>query len=85
MNAETLQVRTFIYDLDSSMHKKTLLLTHGNAMASVFYSRILPGLAAHYRVVMFDNMSWGLNTRLQNVGDALESPEKAERWVIEWW
>ena len=54
-------------------------------MASPFYARILPELAKYYRIVMFDNLSFGLNTRTMNVGGALDSAEKAEAWLVEWW
>jgi pimeloyl-ACP methyl ester carboxylesterase len=83
MNGQTLAVRTIIYNDDRT--KKTLLMTHGYCMASVYYSRILPALAEHYRIVMFDNLGWGLNSRTDEVGDALESPEKAEAYTVEWW
>ena len=76
-------MRTVIYNDDPS--KKTLLMTHGYCMAAVFHARLLPALAKHYRIVMFDNMGFGLNTRMTDVGDALESPEKAEKWVVTWW
>ena len=61
MAGQNLAVRTHIYNDDRS--KKTLLMTHGYAMASVHYCRIMPALAEHYRIVMFDNCAWGLNTR----------------------
>ena len=80
---QQLDVRTYIYNNDRS--KKTLLMTHGYMMAALFFSRIIPALAEHYRIVMFDNLSWGMNSRTDNVGDALESPEKAERWLVTWW
>ena len=80
---ENLAIRTYIYNDDRS--KKTLLMTHGYGMSCVFYAHILPALAEHYRIVMFDNLSWGLNSRTENVGDALESAEKAEKWIVEWW
>ena len=83
MEGQTLAVRTIIYNNDRS--KKTLLMTHGYCMASVYFSRILPALAEHYRIVMFDNLGWGLNSRTDAVGDALESPEKAEKYTVEWW
>ena len=53
-------VRVHIYN---DVDKPTLLMTHGYSMASVFYARMLPALAQHYRIVMFDNLSWGLNER----------------------
>ena len=40
-------------------------------------------LAESYRLVLFDNCSWGLNTRL-SVCEGLESPVKAEAWLINW-
>lgn len=75
-------MRTSIYNDDRT--KKTLLLTHGYAMSSVYYSRILPGLAKNFRIITFDNSGWGMNQRTANVDDALESPEKAERWLVSW-
>ena len=83
VKGQQLAVRTNIYNDDRS--KKTLLMTHGYCMAALFFSRIIPALAEHYRIVMFDNLSWGMNSRTDNVGDALESPEKAERWLVTWW
>jgi pimeloyl-ACP methyl ester carboxylesterase len=83
MNGQSLAIRTIIYNDDPS--KKTLLMAHGYCMASVYFSRILPALAEHYRIVLFDNLGWGLNSRTDEVGDALESPEKAEKYIVEWW
>jgi len=83
MEGQTLAIRTIIYNDDRS--KKTLLMTHGYCLAAVFFARILPALAEHYRIVMFDNLGFGLNSRTMEVGDALESPEKAEKYIVEWW
>ena len=59
MNGQPLQVRVQIYNDDPS--KKTLVMTHGYMMASVFFARLLPSLGKHYRIVMFDNLGFGLN------------------------
>ena len=83
VNGEPLKIRTYVYNDDKS--KKTLLMTHGYAMSSVFFARLLPELSKHYRIVMFDNLGFGLNSRTENVGDALESTEKAEKWFADWW
>ena len=40
-------------------------------------------LAKLYRLVMFDNCSWGLNSRLEK-SSGLESPEAAEEWLRDW-
>lgn len=34
---------------------------------------------------MFDNLGWGLNQRLQDVGEALDSAEKSYEWINMWW
>lgn len=73
---EDLAVRAYIYNDDRD--KKTLVMTHGYGMSCIYFAHILPALAEHYRIVMFDNLAWGLNTRTQNVGDAFESPEKGD-------
>jgi len=56
-------------------------MTHGYGIACVFFSKIIVPLSESYRIVMFDNLGWGLSQRVENVGDALESPEKSERWI----
>ena len=43
VKGQNLAVRTFIYNDDRS--KKTLLMTHGYAMAAPFYVGIIPKLA----------------------------------------
>ena len=83
MCGKELKVRTHIYNDDRS--KKTLLMTHGYLMSAVYFAFILPALSEHYRIVMVDNLAWGLNTRTDYMGDALSSPEKAEKWLITWW
>lgn len=83
MRGEELAIRVTIYNDDRS--KKTLLMTHGYCMASVYFAKLLPALAEHYRIVMFDNLGWGLNSRTMEVGDALESAAKAEEYLVEWW
>ena len=83
MDGSPFAVRTIIYD-DGQPGKRTLVMTHGYAVACVYFFKILKPLAEHFRIVMFDNNSWGLNTRVQNVGDALESPQKAEAWLVAW-
>ena len=61
MAGENLAVRIIIYNDDRD--KKTLIMTHGFGLSSMFFAHILPDLAKHYRIVMFDNLAQGLNTR----------------------
>ena len=58
---EALAVRTYVYNDDKS--KKTLLMTHGMALSSAFYARLWPKLSKKYRIVAFDHLGHGLNTR----------------------
>lgn len=80
MDGKPFKVRTF-YIGDESQ-KKTLVMTHGFALASVLFYKMLFKLSQEYRIVMFDHSSWGLNTRLE-VSQGLESPELAERWMTD--
>ena len=34
---------------------------------------------------MFDNLGFGLNSRTQNIGNALESEEAAQKYIDDWW
>ena len=63
--------------------KPTLVMTHGYATYALSHFMIFKSLAKHYRVIAFDNSSFGGNTRL-NSCSGLESPEKADAYMIEW-
>ena len=70
--------------------KKTLLMTHGYMLAGVMaYFKTFKKLTEHYRVIVFDHGSFGLNTRrakcpaLENPPEAL--PDACEMWLLEWW
>ena len=54
-------------------------------MSQAYFVKLVPLLGEHYRIVMADNMGFGLNQRTEDVSDAVESPEKAEAWIVEWW
>ena len=60
-----------------------MVLTHGYASFAASYFMILKELAEHYRVIMFDNSSWGANTRLDQCS-GIESSEKANAYMLEW-
>ena len=61
MDGAPFKMRTFIIEKESS---PTLVLTHGYACGSPMHFPILKALSRAFRVVMFDNMSFGTNTRL---------------------
>ena len=82
MEGKPFRVRVLVYGGDSS-NKKTLCMTHGWLGNSTGWTWMLKPLAEHYRLVLFDCASWGLNTKLDK-SVALESPEAAEVWLREW-
>ena len=57
--------------------KKTLVMVHGYAVSATYYFHMWKSLSKHYRIVSFDNLGWGLNTRLQECKGS-GSPEQAE-------
>jgi pimeloyl-ACP methyl ester carboxylesterase len=85
VEGKKLAVRTCIYNDDKS--KKTLVITHGfgcNGAMTAF--KILVPLAEHYRIVIFDNGGWGLNTKVKKEEtQALASPEASENYIVEWY
>lgn len=63
--------------------KPTLLLVHGYMCGGLsgfvqWFKYLLP----HYRIVIFDNCGWGLNTRLDTCSGSA-SPEAAETWLMD--
>ena len=63
--------------------KKTLVMTHGfGSFACTFYKYLKP-LSEKYRLVLFDNCGWGLNTRLKESWCTISS-EDAEAWFSDW-
>lgn len=58
-------------------------MTHGYATFALSHYTLFKRLAKHYRVVIFDNGSWGGNTRLEQTS-ALDSPERADAVMLEW-
>ena len=54
---------------------------HGFGIASCMFGPFLREMAKKYRVVLFDNCSFGLNSRLKE-SKALDSAEEAENWIV---
>ena len=54
------KVRYFIFGDET---KPTLVMTHGYATYALSHFMMFKELACHYRVIAFDNSSWGGNTR----------------------
>ena len=72
-----------IHDSAATTTKPSLVLVHGYMCGGVSgFVQWLKYLVPLYRVVLFDNCGWGLNTRLAKSG-GLASPEAAESWLLD--
>ena len=61
------------------------MLTHGFSAASCYYVTILPELLKHYRIVMFDYLSFGNNPRTGVNRVDITNVDHVEEWLIEYW
>ena len=64
-------IRTVIIrslDEEKDKQKPVLFLTNGFGEMAAFYYSLLPFLVGNYKVILFDNMDHGLNTRRKSLG-----------------
>jgi pimeloyl-ACP methyl ester carboxylesterase len=60
-------------------------MTHGFGSASCHFAPIIPRLMKHYRIVLFDNLSFGMNPKNgQRLAD-ITKPEMIDAWLVEFW
>lgn len=83
-NGAPYKVRTFYFGCEDKS-KKTLVLTHGFMANVVSYLGLLRKLSEKYRVIAFDHLGWGLNTRITQYFPDCSDLEKAENWILDWW
>ena len=82
IDGKNFKVRTVIYDKYPKKKNETLLMTHGYALSLAFFFKIIKPLGENLRLVLIDNASWGLNTRVQNCSKHLQSPEASEKYCL---
>ena len=82
MDNKPFKVRTFYFGKENR-DKPTLVLTHGNMANIVGFFRLTKILSEKYRVVAFDNIGLGMNTRSTENAQAA-TPESAEEWIREY-
>mmetsp|Transcript_716 Transcript_716/g.1013 ORF Transcript_716/g.1013 Transcript_716/m.1013 type:complete len:184 (-) Transcript_716:654-1205(-) len=75
------RARYFVF---GDSEKPVLLMTHGYASFSLSHFMLFKQLAGRFRVIFFDNCSWGGNTRKLSTS-GLESPQKANQLILSWW
>lgn len=52
---------------------------------TVSYLSLLKMLSQKYRLIAFDNMGWGLNTRIPEYFADCDDLEKAEAWILDFY
>ena len=70
LEGQPFKARYFVF---GDTTKPTLVMTHGYAVFALGRFPMFKDLAPHFRVIIFDNSSWGGNTRLAH-SSGLESP-----------
>lgn len=78
------KVRTYYFGCEDKS-KKTLVLTHGFMANIPSYLKILKSLSEHYRLIAFDHLGWGLNTRIPEWFPECEDVDQAEAWILDWY
>ena len=85
MEDKPFKVRTFYFGCEDKS-KPTLVLTHGFMGNILSFFQFLKMISKHYRLIAFDNASWGLNTRTEwKEGVLTVEPDVAERWILDFW
>lgn len=60
-------------------------MTHGFGGATAHFVTVIPELMKHYRIVMFDNLSFGSNPRNGQCAVDKSSATKVDDWLVEYW
>lgn len=65
--------------------RPTLVLTHGYGSASCHLVLLLPELMKHFRIVLFDNLSFGSNSKAGQCKINRLDGEQVDAWLSEYW
>ena len=71
LEGQPFKARYFVF---GDTTKPTLVMTHGYGTFALGRFTMFKDLSQHFRVILFDNSSWGGNTR-RSYSSGLESPE----------
>lgn len=63
--------------------RPTLVMTHGYATFALSHFMLFKSLAEHFRVIIFDNSSWGGNSRRETC-QGIKSADLADKMMLEW-
>ena len=81
MDGKPFQVRTLMHgDLEAPV----LVMTSSFGVSVTSYLLLFKELSDHYRIVLFDNLSIGLNTKSATCS-GLEDSIQADEWILSFW
>ena len=68
-----------------SREKPTLVLAHGFGSASCHLVLLTRELMKHYKVILFDNLSFGMNSRQGQSSANRLNCDEIDAWLAEYW
>jgi pimeloyl-ACP methyl ester carboxylesterase len=81
MDQKPFKVWTITY---GTKDKPTLVICHGLISSSCLFGRFLGLIAQHYRLVLFDNLNNGLNTKTPvDLTSVYSSIQASEDWMMD--
>lgn len=80
LDGSPFRARYFVF---GDVNKPVLVMTHGYATKSLSHFMLFKPLSTHFRIIFFDNCSWGGNTRLSS-SSGLASPKHAREMMLSW-
>jgi abhydrolase domain-containing protein 4/abhydrolase domain-containing protein 5 len=83
MDGKPFKVRVVTINEQCKGERQTLVLTHGYLGSTPTHLRILKGLSELYHLVLFDNCTWGLNTRDGDDSSMCLGADESEKWMAD--
>jgi len=65
--------------------KPTLVFTHGYGSASCHFALVFAKLMHYFKIVVFDNLSFGKNSRQGQSSASRQNCDQIEEWLVEYW
>ena len=82
---EEAKISHSIEEIEVEIEKPTLVMTHGFGSASCHFAPIIPELMKHFRIVLFDNLSFGCNPKDGVRLTDLTKCDLVDAWLVEYW
>ena len=60
-------------------------MTHGFGTSSCHFAPMIPELMKHFRIVLFDNLSFGMNPKTGQRLTDITKVDLVDAWLVEYW